>query len=182
MGLSIETDPEFQITIVDLIAHQAPINPGNSGGPLVNLYGQVIGINTAIIQNSGLGFAINIVDARDVASQLIDRGVVDRGYLGIRPINLTAERINTLGLNLPPEVRDGVLVVLVHPDSPAALAGLTEGDVIVHLGEKRIASAGDVSKYLTAHLAGETFEMVYFRLGQRITIATTLTERPPDAP
>ena len=180
LGLSIETDPDFQITIVDLIAHQAPINPGNSGGPLVDLYGRVIGINTAIVQNSGLGFAINIQDARTVASQLIDHGTVERGYLGIRPINLTAERINTLGLSLPPDIREGVLVILIHPGSPAALAGLTEGDVIVQLGEKRISSTGDVTKYLTAHLAGETIEIVYYRLGQRTIIRATLVERPPD--
>ena len=88
LGRSIDTSPNN--TMVDLIQTDAAINPGNSGGPLVNTRGEIIGINTAIIQGSqGIGFAINIDDAKIVVAQLMERGYVERGFLGIAPFNIS---------------------------------------------------------------------------------------------
>jgi len=89
-GVSIGASP--QLTLIDMILHTAPINPGNSGGPLVNLRAEVIGINTAIIEETrGIGFAINVNDARLVADQIIEFGEVGRGYVGITPLNVSSE-------------------------------------------------------------------------------------------
>ena len=173
LGRSLDTDQ--QSTIVDLIQTDASINPGNSGGPLVNARGEVIGINTAIIQGSqGIGFAINIDDAKVVAEQLMDRGYVQRGFLGITPFNLTpgvAERFEIA-------VDEGVIVVRVMPGLAAAEAGLMEEDVIVRLGDEPIRNTGELSKFLIAHLPGETVDLVYLRGDEEVQTQITLGERP----
>ena len=175
LGRSIESDPQTQTTIVDLIQTDASINPGNSGGPLVNDRAEVIGINTAIIQESrGIGFAINIDDAKEVAIQLIENGFVQRGFLGITPINVTPALASQF--NLP--VREGILLVRVITGFAAEEAGLQEGDVIVQLGDEPIANTGEMSKFLLAHLPGETVTIVYFRGPDEITTEVTLGERP----
>ncbi len=118
LGRSIQVDA--QTTIVDLIQTDAAINPGNSGGPLVTTRAEVIGMNTAGIQGSqGISFAINIDDAQIVAAQLMERGYVDRGFLGISPANLSPSLANLVGV----PVTEGILVVQVFPDSAAAKVG-----------------------------------------------------------
>ena len=170
---SIESDP--RTTIVDLIQTDAAINPGNSGGALVNTRAEVIGINTAIIQGSrGIGFAINIDDAKVVASQLIDKGYVERGFLGITPINLDAALANRFDLS----IAQGILVARVIPSFAADSAGLREADVIVELGDDSITNNGELSKFLLDHLPGETVRLVYYRGSTKVITEITLGERP----
>ena len=177
LGRSLDTGA--QTTIVDLIQTDASINPGNSGGPLVNSRAQVVGINTAIIvESQGIGFAINIDDAKVVAAQLIEKGFLDRGFLGITPFNLTPAVISQQDLRLPEDVLEGIIVIRAVPSFPAAEAGLQEGDVIVQLGDEPIANTGEMSKFLLNHPPGETISVSYFRGLNRITVELTLGENP----
>ena len=173
LGRSLES--EQQITIVDLIQTDASINPGNSGGPLVNSRAEVVGISTAIIQSAaGIGFAINIDDAKPVASQLVEKGYVERGFLGITPVNLTSGLADQLGLS----VTKGILVARVLSGTAAERAGLRVEDVIVQLGDEAIDNTGELSKFLMAHPPGETVNLTYFRGGTRTAAQITLGERP----
>ena len=175
LGRSIETSN--QNTIVDLIQTDASINPGNSGGPLANDRAEVIGINTAIIQTGrGIGFAINIDDAKTVVSQLIEQGYVERGFLGVTPLNLTPGLARRPDINVP--VDEGILLARVILGTAAAEAGLQERDVITHLGGQSIANTGELSKFLIAHQPGETVSMVYFRGQTKVTTEITLRGRP----
>ena len=173
LGRSIGASP--QTTIVDLIQTDAAINPGNSGGPLVNLRAEVVGMNTAIIQGSqGIGFAINIDDARIVAAQLMARGYVERGFSGIAPANLNPGLANQLGV----PVTEGIVVVAVLSGSPADEAGLEEEDVIVQMGDEPIRNTGELSKFLIAHPPGETVNIVFFRGSRERTTQVTFAEQP----
>ncbi len=173
LGRSIDTDSRN--TIVDLIQTDASINPGNSGGPLVNNRAEVVGINTAIIQGSqGIGFSINIDDAKVVAEQLMDRGYVDRGFLGITPINLSPGLAGQVGV----PVTEGILVARVIFSTAAANAGLQQGDVIVEMGGESIANTGELSKFLIANPPGEEIEIIFFRGTDRQSAKVTLGERP----
>ena len=173
LGRSIQVDA--QTTMVDLIQTDAAINPGNSGGPLVTARAEVVGMNTARIPGSqGISFAINIDDAKIVMAQLMERGYVDRGYLGISPANLPPG----LGNQLNVAVTEGILLVQVVPDSPAAKAGLQQEDVIVRLGDVPIGNTGELSKFLIAHPPGETVAVVFFRGSEERTARITLGKRP----
>ncbi len=133
-GLNIPQGPVYQ----NFIQTDAAINPGNSGGPLVNIRGEVIGVNAAITSPSGgfvgIGFAIPINLAKHIAEQLIKTGKIERGYLGILPQPLTPELAKAYGLKKP----EGVLVAKVEKDTPADKAGLKEGDVIVEFNGKKV--------------------------------------------
>jgi S1-C subfamily serine protease len=173
LSRSIDSDPQTIIT--DLIQTDAAINPGNSGGPLVNSRGEVIGINTAIISGSqGIGFAININDARVVAAQLIEQGFVSRGFLGIAPVNLSPSLANLVGV----PVTEGVLIAQVAPDSPADEAGLREEDVIVEMNGQPIRNTGELSQFLLEHPPSEAVSVRFFRAGQEQTTEVVLGERP----
>ena len=173
LGRSINLTP--QMAIVDLIQTDASINPGNSGGPLVNDMAEVIGINAAIIQSGrGIGFAININDAKLVSRQLIEKGRVERGFLGITPFNLNPALANQF--NIP--VVEGVIIQRAIPGTGAADAGLREGDVIVQLGDTPIRNTGELSKFLIAHPAEETVNLVFYRGQTKITSEITLGKRP----
>ena len=175
LGRSIDSDQGN--TIVDLIQTDASINPGNSGGPLANHRAEVVGINTAIIQGTqGIGFAINIDDAKVVVAQLIEQGFVQRGYLGIGPTNVNPGLADRFGL----PVNEGIMVVRVLPSTPAARAGLREEDVIVQLGEQPIDNTGELSKFLIAHLPGETVALIYFRGQTKVSTQITLGELPQE--
>ena len=170
---SIDTDQST--TIVDLIQTDASINPGNSGGALVNNHAEVVGINTAIIQGSqGIGFAINIDDAKIVVSQLLEKGYVNRGFLGISPVNVTPGLARQLRL----PVTEGVILARVIPGTAAAAAGLQVEDIIVQLGDESIINTGELSQFLLKHPPGETVRIVLFRNGTKITSTITLRERP----
>ena len=127
----------------DFLQTDAAINPGNSGGPLVNMRGEVIGINTAIVRGgSGIGFAIPASMARRVSAQLVEHGKVTRGWLGGVLQPLTPELAASLG----PDGRKGVLVTEVMPDSPAARAGLRSGDVVLEVDGRKIEHPADVAR------------------------------------
>ena len=173
LGRSIATGP--QITMVDLIQTDAAINPGNSGGPLANSRSEVIGINTAIIQGSrGIGFAINIDDAKIVIAELLERGYVNRGFMGISPITLSPAFAN----QTKAPVTEGVLVVMVIPGTAADSAGLREEDIIVRLDDVPIRNTGELSKFLITHPPGETITVVFFRGSEEKSVQVTLEERP----
>ncbi len=161
---------------MDLIQTDAAINPGNSGGPLVNSKAEVIGINTAIIRGSqGIGFAVNLDYAETVIAQLMERGYVNRGFLGISPFNLSPHSATPMGA----PVSGGVLVAQVVPDSAAASAGLRAEDIIVELEDFPIPNTGKFSKFLIAHPPGETVTVVFYRKSEEKTIQLTLGERSP---
>jgi S1-C subfamily serine protease len=156
-------DIDAQMSMVDLIQTDASINPGNSGGPLLNLYGEVIGINTAIIDNSnGIGFAINIDDAKIIISQLLSKGFVSRGFIGISPFNITSSLKNQLNLSF----EEGVLVGKVIEGFPAAIAGIKIEDVIVRIDDVLIANSGDLSKFLINHMPGDEIIIYFYRDGE----------------
>ena len=173
VGRSIDIDQ--RTTMVDLIQTDASINPGNSGGPLSNVNGEVIGINSAGIPGSqNIGFAINIDDAKIVVAHLLEKGYVDRGFLGITPISLSPAIASQVGV----PVNQGVLIVRVVPDSAAAGAGIQPEDVIVQLGEDMIANTGELSKFLVDHPPSDTVDVVFYRRDQEISTRLTLGERP----
>ena len=173
LGRTIEIDNHR--SMVDLIQTDASINPGNSGGPLANSKGEVIGINTAIIQGSnGIGFAINIDDAKIIVKQLIQNGIVNRGFIGISPFNVTDSIREQLDL----PVAEGVIIARVIEGFAAESAGLQVEDVIVRLGGIEINNAGDLSKFLISHLPGEAITVEFYRSGTLSTVDLTLGEMP----
>lgn len=136
---------------IGFLQTDAAINPGNSGGPLLNARGQVIGVNTAIIGGAqGLGFAIPIDAARRIAEQLITTGKVEHPYIGVQLVPLTPEIRQELAndpeLNLQVADTDGILIVRVTPDSPAAQAGLRAGDVIQQINGEEVSTADAVQR------------------------------------
>ena len=173
LGRSIDAGP--QDTYVDLIQTDAPINPGNSGGPLVNRFGEVIGVNTAAIPDGqGIGFAINIDDALAVSEQLIEKGYVERGFLGISPVNLTPAIAAQIGV----PVSEGILVARVVENSSAHAAGLQGEDVIVALGGRMIRNTGELSKFLLENLPGEQVSVRIYRGSSELETEAILGERP----
>jgi serine protease DegQ len=133
-------------TFENFIQTDAAINPGNSGGALVDVNGQLMGINTAIYSRSGgsmgIGFAIPVSTAKLVLEGIVKEGVVRRGWIGVEPADLSPDLMETFGV----KARNGVLVTGVLQNGPAAQAGLRPGDVIVEVGGKQI---GNVSELLT---------------------------------
>jgi S1-C subfamily serine protease len=134
---------------VNYIQTDAAINPGNSGGPLLNANGQVIGMNTAILKNAqGLGFAIPINQVQRIANQLATTGKVDHPFLGVQMVTLTEQIRKQINAESNPELSidtsQGVLVAGVMKNSPAALAGIKAGDIIISVNNQKVVSAGDV--------------------------------------
>ncbi len=159
--------------LIDFIQTDAAINPGNSGGPLLNARGEVIGINTAILKNAqGLGFAIPINMARDIAEQLIANGKVDHSFLGIRMASLTPEIKQQLkekqNINLQNET--GVLIVEVVPNSPAAKAGLRGGDVIQAIAGQNITAADQIQKVVGKTSPGEKLSIELLRDNRTVEV------------
>ncbi|MBD2727266.1 trypsin-like peptidase domain-containing protein [Nostoc sp. FACHB-892] len=161
---------------VEYIQTDAAINPGNSGGPLLNSRGQVIGMNTAIIQGAqGLGFAIPINTAQRISNQLIATGKVEHPYLGIQMVGLTPQLKQSInsdpnsGLSMNED--NGVLVVQVVPNSPAAKAGIRAGDVIQKLGGQSVKDASSVQRAVENSQVGGDLRMELRRNGQNLNIA-----------
>ncbi|MHB1398077.1 MAG: DegQ family serine endoprotease [Trichloromonadaceae bacterium] len=150
----------------DFIQTDASINPGNSGGPLLNIYGEVVGINTAIVASGqGIGFAIPINLAELIARQLIDKGEVSRGWLGVSIQPMTPELATSFGLDR----QTGVLVNQVLADGPAAQAGIRRGDILMTLGGKEVRGVRELQLLVASTPAGETVTVEVLRDGKRQT-------------
>jgi serine protease Do len=159
---------------VSFIQTDAAINPGNSGGPLLNAQGEVIGINTAIIQNAqGLGFAIPGNAARDIAEELIATGKVDHPFLGIQMAQITPELKQELKSqkNFAVDAVAGVLIVGVIPNSPADRAGLKSGDVIQAIDEQKIITADQVQQAVEKIDIDEKLNLGLIRNDQQLDLA-----------
>jgi serine protease Do len=162
----------------DFLQTDAAINPGNSGGPLVNLDGEVVGINTAISTRSGgydgVGFAVPINLAHWVADQLIERGSVTRAYLGVAIQPVDSELSKQFGV----PVGKGALVTDVRPDSPAAAAKLEAGDLILKFNGKEIHGPRDLQGVVERLKTGSKYPMQIVRDGKQMTIDVTAQEMP----
>jgi serine protease Do len=168
----------------NLIQTDAAINPGNSGGPLVNAFGEVIGLNTMIARGTtngvsieGINFAIAINGVKDVLSQLVTLGEVERGWLGVQHAEITAARAETYGID--PE-QTGTVVVHVFPGDPADLAGFEVGDVVLRVGDVPIAETEDLNDEIGRLAAGSVVDIIVLRDGKELTLAVTLGERPSE--
>lgn len=173
-------------TSLHVIQTDAAINPGNSGGPLVNIAGQVIGINSLKIAQQGiegLGFAIPINEAKPIIRDLIENGRVIRPYMGVSLIDLEAISIQKQRqvLNLPPEVKEGVVIYDIRRNSPAFEDGIRQNDVIVALDGKKIKNTADLQRYLyTEKSVGDKMTVTFYRDGQKRETEITLGETPID--
>jgi serine protease Do len=157
----------------NLIQTDAAINPGNSGGPLLNIHGQVIGINTAIInpqQAVNLGFAIPINTVKRFIDQLVRTGKAQKAYLGVRVTTVTNELAKALGL----KVSKGALIVQVLEGSPADKAGLKDNDVIVKFNGVDVSSDAELVSLIHSHVPGDIVEIVVNRNGKEIKFVVTL--------
>ena len=167
--------------IENFIQHDAAINPGNSGGALINLDGELIGINTAIAtgnswnpQNAGIGFAIPINQAARVIEDLIEFGTVSRGFLGVSmsPIDdVMARALKMKNIN-------GALIVSVVDDSPADIAGLKEQDVILKVDDEIAENPSNLRLLISSKHPGDRAKLLIFREGREKKITVTLTSRP----
>lgn len=158
---------------VDFIQTDAAINPGNSGGPLLNERGDVIGMNTAIIQNAqGIGFAIPINAVERIASQLVATGRVEHPFLGIRMVALNAETKASFNAqtNLNIQDENGILIVEVMPSSPASQAGLKSGDIIVAVAGQSVTEVVDVQRLVEASAVGSDLPVEIRRDGDLQTV------------
>jgi serine protease Do len=164
----------------DFIQTDAAINPGNSGGPLVNLQGQVIGINTAIASRTGgfmgIGFAIPIDTAKKVVKQIEDHGYVIRGYLGVKVQALTPDLASRFGVR----AGEGVVVPDVVPGGPADAAGIRPGDVILSWNGRPVTRPRDLQDLVTDTAPGTEAQVVLVRGGKSIEKTVTVGEFPGD--
>jgi len=167
-------------TFEDYIQTDAAINPGNSGGPLLNLDGKVVGINTFIISQSGgymgIGFAIPINIAKFVYKRLVEKGEVERGYLGIRYKELTPETAPAFDLD---EDSKGVAIVEVMKDSAAEKAGLKRYDIIIELDGKSVEDGNEFLNRVSMLKPDTKVKITVLRDGKQKTLTAKLEKRPP---
>ena len=161
---------------VNFIQTDAAINPGNSGGPLLNQRGQVIGMNTAIIQGAqGLGFAIPIDRAQQIAEQLATTGKAEHPYLGVRMLSISPELKAELSKNPNTKLKltedKGVLVVGVAKNSPAAQSGVSVGDVIKKINGQEVSDASSVQQIVEKSTVGSDMQLEVSRDGKTVTVA-----------
>ena len=161
----------------DFLQTDAAINPGNSGGPLVNMQGEVVGINTAIVAGgSGIGFAIPSNMARKIYTELSTRGRVSRGWLGVSIQPLTSDLANSFGA----KDTKGVLVSDVVPDSPAGKAGLKPGDILLEFEGKRTEVPSDLQRAVGLATPGQDSKVKVWRDGSERTLAVRIGEAPDE--
>jgi Do/DeqQ family serine protease len=165
-------------TYENFIQTDASINPGNSGGPLVNLKGQVIGVNTAIVAaGQGIGFAIPINMVKRVVDQLVDKGKVVRGWLGVALQPLSPDLAQSLGL----EGTSGAVVGSTITGSPAAQAGLEQGDVIVAFDKTPVEDYRHVQRLVAEARVGKSVQLQIIRKKQKMDLTVTIAEVPEDS-
>ncbi len=179
-GMRRELEPGNPDKRTSYLQTDAAINPGNSGGPLMNLEGEVIGINTAIASNNGgyqgLGFAIPSTVAKWVMRQLVDNGVVQRGYLGVGISEVKGKLADKLGVTH----RGGVVVGEVYPNSPAAEAGFEPEDVITSYGGKKIRTPRDLQELVERTPAGAKQAVEVLRDGKTVELQVAVKPLPKD--
>jgi serine protease Do len=165
----------------DFIQTDAAINPGNSGGPLVNTKGELIGINTAIFSRSGgyqgIGFAVPSNMARLVMDQLIQKGKVTRGWLGVTIQEITPELSQEFGL----KSAKGALIGDVAKGSPAEKAGIKRGDIILEFNGKKVSDVGNLRNMVAQSKIGAQIPLTIMRSGKEYALQVTTTELPKDA-
>jgi serine protease Do len=165
---------------VDYLQIDAPINRGNSGGPTFDVYGRVIGVNTAIFSPSGgsvgIGFAIPADVADNITKQLINGGKITRGYMGATIQNVTPEIADSLGIS----GRKGALVAEVTAGGPASKAGLQPGDVVLTFNGKNVSGSSDLTRNVAGVKTGETMRLGILRGGQPRTIEIRSGVRPSE--
>ena len=166
--------------VVTAIQTDAAINPGNSGGALINSAGQVIGINSMKISKSsveGMGFAIPSNEVVSIIKQLEENGKITRPALGISMVNLTSVNTRVVQqMNLPSDVKSGVVIAEVASKGSAKAAGLQAYDVIVEMDGQKIEGIQNLRKVLYSHKVGDKLEVTYYRNGQKQTTTISLTE------
>ncbi len=171
-GLGIENYENF-------IQTDASINPGNSGGALVNMAGQLVGMNTAILSQSGgnvgVGFAIPVDMVRTIAQELINHGKVTRGELGVMVQNLTPSLAQAMGIS----VNEGAVVSEVLPGTPAQRAGLKAGDVIIKLNGEKVPSSSELRNKVAELGPNTKVDITYLRNGHPKTVGVTLALKTP---
>jgi serine protease Do len=178
VGVSLSVSPGE--TLSGLIQTDAAINPGNSGGPLVDLQGEVVGINSAKVAQvgvEGMGYAISIKEATPIIDQLITNGYVIRPYLGASFYTVDQFVAFRYGL----AVNKGVLITDVASGSPADKAGLKPGDVITAIDDKEISDAGVLTQTINSYQIGQKVRVTYWRGKTQNTAYATLAESPPPA-
>ena len=165
----------------DFIQTDAAINPGNSGGPLVNLNGEVIGINTAIASKTGsymgIGFSIPSDMAKFIKDSIIKSGTVERGYLGVLIQDLDENLADSFGYSST----EGALVGQVVESGPGAMAGLKEGDIITHLGDTKILTMPQLRNTVAATVPGTELQLKVFRDGKTIDVVVTVGKLDTEA-
>ncbi len=168
LGRSIEENTG--VVLSDLIQTDAAINRGNSGGPLVNMAGQVVGINVAIASNAeNIGFAISTDTAIPVVESLITEGKVVRPWLGVAVTTVTSSIQHYYNLS----INTGALITSITSDSPASEAGLETGDIIIKIGEEDVSTVEDLVSAIKSHQIGDQVEIVYYCGNvQKVTNAT----------
>jgi serine protease DegQ len=165
-------------TFENFIQTDAAINPGNSGGALVDVNGNLIGINTAIYSrsggNMGIGFAIPVSTARQVLEGIVRDGQVTRGWVGIEPMEVTPELAETFGL----KSTEGVIVTAVLQNGPAANAGLRPGDLLQKVAGQPVRNVGELLTQIAALAPGKPVKLDVMRRQQSLTLEVTPAQRP----
>lgn len=193
IGNPFGLDKTFTVGVVSAIARRdldlmgdsqthiqtdASINPGNSGGPLLNIYGEVVGINRMIYSQSGgnigIGFAIPVNTAKSVLEQLKAHKKIKRGYIGVQIVPLTEEYAQEIGL----KGTEGALVGGVAEDSPAAKGGIVPGDVILSVDDKDIKNFGDLLSMVENTATGKSLKIQVWRNKSKLNLYITVKERP----
>src|ERR1700690_82685 len=168
----------------DFIQTDAAINPGNSGGPLVNIRGELVGINTAIFSKTGgyqgIGFAVPSNMVKAVMEQLINSGKVTRGWIGITIQELTQELAQQFGLKYSEGELAGVLVSDVTRDGPAQKAGIMRGDIILEYNGKRLQDVGQLRNVVAQSKVGSQAQIKILRRDKEMTVTATVGELPAD--
>jgi S1-C subfamily serine protease len=173
----------YRIDISGAIQTDAAINPGNSGGPLVNLNGEVVGVNTAGLVSAGgqpvqgIFFAVSSQVAQPIVQTLIEEGNVERGFLGVSVATIDRQIAQANNLS----VESGAGILSVEAGAAASRAGLRPGDVITKIGDMEIRNSGDIARALFRYQPGTTVPVEVVRDGQRQTVQVTLGERPDTA-
>lgn len=174
------SDVISKLNYEDFIQHDAAINPGNSGGALLNLHGELVGVNTAIAtggmsnSNAGVGFAIPVNQAMRVVEDLIESGSVTRGWLGVSIQDIDENMAKALKL----DIRDGAIIAQVLKNSPAETGGIREQDIILEVDGKEVDNASQLKNLVSSHHPGEETELLILRDGMELELAIILGSRP----